>query len=68
MAAGNGGASFWGSGAIGPTLNAAGGAAGVNATTPGSGGSGAILSNSTTGLIGGTGAAGEILIVEYLAL
>lgn len=66
VAGGNGGASYWGGGANGPTRTSAGATAGSNATQYGAGGSGAVNTNSTAGVVGGTGAAGIILVVEYL--
>jgi hypothetical protein len=68
VTAGNGGASYWGGGANGPVRFTAGSNAGINATQPGAGGSGAVNINLLTGVVGGTGAAGTILIVEYLKL
>lgn len=66
VAGGNGGASFWGGGANGPTRTTAGATAGVNGTRDGAGGSGAVNTNSTAGVVGGTGVSGIILVVEYI--
>lgn len=64
---GQGGASFWGGGAKGP-YDANGGAtqkAGYAGRAYGSGGSGAICQNSTTGAAGGAGKAGVMMILEF---
>lgn len=67
LCGGNGGSSYHGGGANGPVLNATGVTVGVAATVPGAGGSGAINGNSTTSQAGGAGAAGRIIVVEYLS-
>lgn len=64
---GQGGASFWGGGAKGP-YSANGGAvqkAGYDGRAYGSGGSGALCQNSTTGAAGGAGKAGVMMILEF---
>jgi hypothetical protein len=67
--AGNGGGSYWGGGANGPvqwSTTIIGSAAGVDATVMGAGGSGSYNAWTTAGRVGGAGADGEILIIEYL--
>lgn len=67
LCGGNGGASYHGGGANAPVLNVTGNSVGNAATIPGGGGSGAVNGNSTTSRNGGAGAAGRIIVVEYLS-
>ena len=64
--AGDGGNSFFGGGTRGPVRNTAGTAAATNGDNFGGGGSGSIDTNNTTGLVGGTGFAGVIVVVQYI--
>jgi hypothetical protein len=64
---GSGGASFWGGGAAGLVINSAVATAGRAASAYGAGGGGAININQTTGVAGGAGAAGVIVVVEFIA-
>lgn len=68
---GCGGGSFWGAGAGSAAASVAASnttdatLAGTNGTAFGEGGSGAACLNATTGAVGGTGAAGVMLILEW---
>ncbi len=67
---GSGGASFWGGGgkaAVGvqTTLTTDVNVAGQDGQAPGSGGSGAVCLNSTTGAAGGAGKTGILVIIEF---
>ena len=67
--AGNGGSSYWGGGGIGPvqwSTTIIGSADGVAATIMGAGGSGSYNAWTVAGRVGGAGADGEILVIEYL--
>lgn len=68
---GFGGISFWGGGArarvnSAATINTSTSAAGNTGEAPGCGGSGAICQDTTTGAAGGAGAAGIIVVIEFL--
>jgi hypothetical protein len=64
---GQGGGSFWGGGPAGAVrLNSAGATAGNNGAAYGSGGGGAVCQDSTTGAAGGTGAAGVVMVIEFI--
>lgn len=65
---GQGGASFWGGGAKGVWVAATGATqkAGVAGRAYGAGGSGAVCLNTATGAAGGVGAAGVMLILEFV--
>jgi hypothetical protein len=64
--AGDGGNSFFGGGTRGPVRNTAGTSAATNGDNFGGGGSGSIDTNNTTGIAGGTGNAGTIVVVQYI--
>jgi hypothetical protein len=64
---GGGGSSYFGAGAVPvgtSSINTT--IAGVNATTPGSGGSGAVNTGTSGASAGGNGAAGFVVITEYV--
>lgn len=61
-ASGNGGASYFGSGASAQFTTTAGG---LSASTPGTGGSGAVSLSSQAAQAGGAGAPGTIIVEEY---
>jgi hypothetical protein len=63
---GNGGASYFGGGGSGASAANGGSVVGGAATNYGSGGGGAAGSNVATGRTGGAGAAGFVIITEYL--
>jgi hypothetical protein len=60
---GNGGASYWGGGAVG--VGTSGNNNGIASTSPGSGGSGGSTTN-TTAVSGGAGATGICIVYEYI--
>ncbi|MDP2990297.1 MAG: hypothetical protein Q8O57_07010, partial [Kiritimatiellota bacterium] len=62
---GNGGASYWGGGALAPAIIVASTVAGANGLAYGSGGSGAVDIDNTTGSTGGAGANGVVYVIEY---
>lgn len=65
--AGNGGGSFWGGGGRGGVSGTAATQIGTTGLAYGSGGGGSANGNTAAGIAGITGAAGVILIVEFVA-
>ena len=62
---GHGGASFWGGGATGVAAFNSESVSGADAYVYGTGGSGAALTNTTTGAAGGDGASGICVVLEF---
>lgn len=63
---GNGGTTYFGGGALGPTRTGSGVSAGVNASAnTGGGGSGAYNVATTSNQTGGTGGSGYVFVTEY---
>ena len=62
-----GGSSIYGGGAVGTAANGGGGNYGNNGYGYGGGGSGSVASPSSSGLTGGSGTPGIVIITEYIA-
>lgn len=66
---GQGGSSYFGAGARSPAINTAGNTVGTNAPGFGGGGSGAVsIGNASGNAAGGNGAAGIVVITEFITL
>jgi hypothetical protein len=69
-AGGTGGSTMWGSGARGAAVSTTvltqANGAGSSARAPGSGGGGGVALNTASGVAGGSGASGFILIIEFI--